>query len=245
MLVIPAIDIIGGKVVRLRQGDFSRKTFYSDNPVDIAMKWQGQGAVMLHVVDLDGARLGRPMNLDIAARIAKAVCIPVQFGGGLRTAGDIDRALSSGMSRVIIGTKAATDIDFIKGLLAYYGEKIIVSIDAVGMEVMASGWGEETRKTAVALASDVSDAGVTTIIFSNIKYDGTLRGVKEYWVRDMIRSAGNAKVIIAGGVSCLDDIMRLKEISGAYKNLYGVITGKAIYEGRLGLADAIEAAGKE
>jgi phosphoribosylformimino-5-aminoimidazole carboxamide ribotide isomerase len=242
MIVIPAIDIIGKKVVRLTQGDFNRETVYSDDPVDIAMKWQAQGAQLLHVVDLDGARSGKCINLGTAGKIAKTVDIPVQFGGGLRTREDIERALSEGISKVIVGTRAAIDIDFIKGLLARHGEKIIVSIDAVGIDVMASGWGEEISKTAIDLACEMSGIGVPTIIFSNIKYDGTLEGIKEYWVKDMIESAGNAMVIIAGGVSSIDDIIKLKEISKEKKNLYGVITGKAIYEGKLNLVDAIKAA---
>jgi phosphoribosylformimino-5-aminoimidazole carboxamide ribotide isomerase len=242
MIVIPAIDIIDGKVVRLTQGDFNRETIYSDNPVEIAIKWQAQGAEMLHVVDLDGARSGKPMNLRIAGEIARSVNIPVQLGGGLRVKEDIEGALSEGISRVIVGTKAAIDIDFIKGLIACHGEKIIVSIDAVGIDVMASGWGEEIPKTAIDLAREMSGIGVSTIIFSNIKYDGTLEGVKEHWVKDMIESAGNTSVIIAGGVSSLDDIVRLKRISIKSKNLYGIITGKAIYEGKLDLARAIKAA---
>ena len=242
MIVIPAIDIIDGKVVRLTQGDFNRETIYSDNPVEIAIKWQAQGAEMLHVVDLDGARSGKPMNLGIAGEIARRVDIPVQLGGGLRVKEDIEKALSEGISRVIVGTKAATDIDFIKGLIACHGEKIIVSIDVVGIDVMACGWGEEIPKTAVDLAREMSGIGLSTIIFSNIKYDGTLEGIKEYWVKDMIESAGNTSVIIAGGVSSLDDIVRLKRISMKNKNLYGVITGKAIYEGKLSLADAIKTA---
>jgi len=242
MLVIPAIDIIDKRVVRLTQGDFSRETFYSNDPVETARKWQDQGAEIIHVVDLDGARLGEPKNLDIVVSLVKALDIPVQLGGGLRTKNDISRVLSEGVSRVIVGTRAATDINFVQGLLAHYGEKIIVSIDAVGVDVMASGWGEEIPKTAADLASEVSDIGVSTIIFSNIKYDGTLEGVKEYWVRDMIQSAGDAKVIIAGGVASIDDIIRLKGMSKENKNLFGVITGKAIYEGKLNLADAIKVA---
>ena len=242
MIVIPAIDIIDKKVVRLTQGDFRREKVYSDDPVKIAKNWQKEGAELIHVIDLDGARTGEPKNLDVVGRIAEAVGIPIQLGGGLRTIEDIDKALCSGASKVIIGTRAATDINFIKDLLVHYAEKIIVSIDAMGMYVMASGWGEEIPKTAIDLACEMSGIGVQTIIFSNIKYDGTLEGVKEYWVRDMVQSAGDVNVIIAGGVSSVDDIIMLKEISMHNKNLYGVITGKAIYEGKLDLADAIKAA---
>jgi phosphoribosylformimino-5-aminoimidazole carboxamide ribotide isomerase len=242
MLIIPAIDIIDKKVVRLTQGDFQRMTSYSDDPVSIAKIWQSQGAEIIHIVDLDGAKAGRPINIDIAAKIAKAIDIPVQLGGGLRTRQDIDEAISKGAARVIIGTKAAVDLDFIKGLLACYGEKIIISIDVLGHGVMASGWGEEISRTAADMASEMSSIGAETIIFSNIKQDGTLTGIVEHWVTDMLKAACNAKVIIAGGVSSMDDIIKLKEIALQYKNLYGVITGKAIYEGRLDLACAISKA---
>jgi phosphoribosylformimino-5-aminoimidazole carboxamide ribotide isomerase len=239
MIVIPAIDIINKKVVRLTQGDFARETCYSSDPVDVALKWQSQGAELIHIVDLDGARFGEPRNIDIVKQIIDKIDVPMQLGGGLRTKKDIDMALSSGVSKVIVGTKAAVDIDFIKGLLACYGDKIIVSIDAVGIDVMASGWGEEIPKTAVNLANEIADIGVKTIIFSNIRCDGTLEGINEYWVRDMLSAAGDAQVIIAGGVSSVADIMKIKEISVSNKNLYGIITGKAIYEGRLDLAQAI------
>jgi phosphoribosylformimino-5-aminoimidazole carboxamide ribotide isomerase len=242
MIVIPAIDIIDRKVVRLTQGDFQRMTSYSDDPVSIAKIWQSQGAEIMHIVDLDGAKAGRPINIDIVAEIAKAVDIPVQLGGGLRTRQDIDKAISKGAAKVIIGTKAAVDLDFIKNLLAWYKEKIIISIDAIGHGVMASGWGEEIPRTAADMASEMSSIGVETIIFSNIKQDGTLTGIAEDWVTDMLKSACDAKVIIAGGVSSMDDIIKLKEIALKYKNLYGVITGKAIYEGRLDLACAINKA---
>ena len=242
MLIIPAIDIIDKKVVRLTQGDFQRMTSYSDDPVSIAKIWQSQGAEIIHIVDLDGAKAGKPINIDIVAEIAKAIVIPVQVGGGLRTRQDIDKALSKGAARVIIGTKAAVDLDFIKNILARYREKIIISIDAIGDGVMASGWGEEIPRTAADMASEMSSIGAETIIFSNIKQDGTLTGIAEHWVIDMLKAACNAKVIIAGGVSSMDDIIKLKEIALQYKNLYGVITGKAIYEGRLDLACAINKA---
>jgi phosphoribosylformimino-5-aminoimidazole carboxamide ribotide isomerase len=239
MIVIPAIDIIDKRVVRLTQGDFQRETFYSDDPATVARKWQEQGAEIIHIVDLDGARSGRPINLDTVGKIRRAVNIPVQLGGGLRTKTDIDMALSEGVDKVIIGTRAATDALFVRGLLSDYGERIIISIDTIGRGVMASGWGEEIPKAAVDMASEMSAIGIGTIIFSNIMQDGTLEGIKEYWVEDMLNASRGAKVIVAGGVSSIHDIIKLKEISKRNENLYGVITGKAIYEGRLDLADAI------
>ena len=240
MLVIPAIDLRSKKVVRLTQGDFKREKKYSDNPVEVAMNWQTQGAELIHVVDLDGAFSGEPKNLDIVEAIVAAVKVPIQLGGGLRTEKAIADAIDIGVSRIIIGTKAVTDLDFTKKMVKEYGEKIAVSIDAIGLGVMVAGWGEEIPKTATELASEISDLGVKTIIFTNIKIDGTLEGIKEYWVRDMISAAGNANVIIAGGVSSLDDIRMIKTLNKP--NLYGVITGKAIYEGTLNLADAIKLA---
>jgi phosphoribosylformimino-5-aminoimidazole carboxamide ribotide isomerase len=239
MYVIPAIDIIAKRVVRLTQGDFQRETFYSDNPIDMAKKWQSCGAEIVHVVDLDGARTGAPINIDMVENIAKAISVPVQFGGGLRSKIDVEAALSKGIARVIIGTRAAKDIIFVKDMIKSYKERIIISIDAVGKEVMASGWGEGVPKTAMDMASEMSSIGVDTMIFSNITQDGTLAGIKEHWVTDMLKASGDTKVIIAGGVSSMDDIIKLKDISRDQKNLYGVITGKAIYEGRLDLEKAI------
>jgi len=241
MIIIPAIDLRSKKVVRLTQGDFQREKQYSDNPVEVALSWQTQGAEYIHVVDLDGAFSGEPKNLDIVEAIVGAVRVPIQLGGGLRTKESVSQAISKGVSRVIIGTKACTDVAFMKTLIEEYGDKIVVSIDAAGKGVVAAGWAMEVPKTIMEVADDMQQIGVKTIIFTNVIGDGTLQGLDKKWVLDVLEAAGNANVIIAGGVSSLDDIRMLKSLNRP--NLYGVITGKAIYEGTLDLADAIKLTG--
>jgi len=240
MIIIPAIDLRSKKVVRLTQGDFKREKQYSDNPTEVALSWQTKGAELIHVVDLDGAFSGEPKNLDIVEKIAAAVRVPIQLGGGLRTMSAVSSALSKGVSRVIIGTKACTDLGFMKTLVAEFGDKISVSIDAAGKGVVAAGWAMEIPKTTAEVADEMQSIGVKTIIFTNVIGDGTLLGLEKKWVIDMLDAAENANVIIAGGVSSLDDIRMLKTLNKP--NLYGVITGKAIYEGTLNLADAIQLA---
>ena len=240
MIIIPAIDLRSKKVVRLTQGDFKREKQYSDNPAEVALSWQTKGAELIHVVDLDGAFSGEPKNLDVVETIAAAVRVPIQLGGGLRTSEAVSSALSKGVSRVIIGTKACTDLGFMKTLVAEFGDKIAVSIDAAGKGVVAAGWAMEIPKTTAEVADEMQQIGVKTIIFTNVIGDGTLQGLDKQWVIDMLDAAGNANVIIAGGVSSLDDIRMLKTLNKS--NLYGVITGKAIYEGTLNLADAIKLA---
>jgi len=238
MIVIPAIDIIGGKVVRLFQGKYDKKTHYSDDPASVAEKWEEQGAEWIHVVDLDGAKEGKPRNADVIGDICKAVKVRVQSGGGLRDLDSVRQMINKGVSRVILGTRAYKDSGFIKELVQEFGGKISVSIDAIGKGVVAAGWGDNVPKTANEVAKEMIECGVSTLIFTNIMQDGTLNGVEKEWVKDMMDVAGEAKVIIAGGVSTLDDIKMLAELNK--KNLYGVITGKAIYEGTLDLKEAIE-----
>ena len=240
MIIIPAIDLRSKKVVRLTQGDFQREKQYSDNPVEVALSWQTKGAELIHVVDLDGAFSGEPRNLDVVEKIAAAVRVPIQLGGGLRTRESVSSALSKGVSRVIIGTKACTDLGFMKALVDKFSDRIAVSIDAAGKGVVAAGWAMEIPKTTAEVADEMQSIGVKTIIFTNVIGDGTLKGLDKQWVIDMLDAAGNANVIIAGGVSSLDDIRMLKTLNKS--NLYGVITGKAIYEGTLNLADAIKLA---
>ena len=237
MIIIPAIDLRDGKVVRLTQGDFTREKTYSDNPADIAEIWQEQGAELIHIVDLDGALAGKPRNIDAIRSIVSKIGIPVQVGGGLRSEDDIESMISIGVKRVIVGTKACTDPAFVRGLAEKFNEKIAVSIDTAGKGVVAAGWGLEVPKTATQLASEIIDLGVKTIIFTNTLNDGTLKGVDSAWVDEMLDAAKEAQVIIAGGVSNIDDVKKLKKLKKP--NLYGLITGKALYEGTLKLKEAI------
>lgn len=239
MLIIPAIDLRSGRVVRLTQGDYAKETFYSGNPAEVAKKWEAQGAKLIHIVDLDGALEGEPRNLAAVDDIRKAIKVSVQLGGGLRTYEAIERALSKGVSRVVIGTKACTDDEFTKKLIADFKDKIAVSIDAAGKNVATAGWTSTTIITADNLAKKMESFGVKTIIYTNILKDGTLEG-PELEMAAAVLDAVKVKVIIAGGISSLEDIKDIKSLSRP--NLYGVITGKALYEGKLDLKEAIKVA---
>jgi len=235
MIIIPAIDIRGGRVVRLLQGDFSKETFYSGDPVEMAKTWEAQGAWMLHVVDLDGALTGEPKNLNVIEAIQKSVDIPIEVGGGLRTELAVESLLDKGISRAIIGTRAYTDEKFLKGLLESFDEKIIVGIDAAGDNVVADGWRSTTSINAIELAKRMEGLGVSTIIYTNVLKDGTLEKPQLEPIEDML-DAVEIDVIISGGISSLEDIKDLKALDRP--NLYGVITGKALYEGKLNLTEA-------
>ncbi|MBU0570469.1 MAG: 1-(5-phosphoribosyl)-5-[(5-phosphoribosylamino)methylideneamino]imidazole-4-carboxamide isomerase [Candidatus Omnitrophica bacterium] len=238
MKIIPAIDIIGGKVVRLFQGKYDKKTHYSDDPVKVAKKWEQQGAEWIHVVDLDGARAGAPKNADIIGDICKAVKVPVQSGGGLRNLDSVRRMIDKGVMRVIIGTRAYKDPDFIKKLVKEFGNKIAVSIDAMGKVVVSDGWKYSAMLWVDETAAEMVECGVSTLIFTNVMRDGTLMGIEKEWVKKILDIAGNSKIIIAGGVSTFDDIKMLAGLNE--EKLYGVIVGKAVYEGTLDLLEAIK-----
>lgn len=237
MLIIPAIDIREKKVVRLLKGDFDKETVYSDDPVEVAKNWQSKGAKMLHVVDLDGAFTGEPKNLDIIRQIQKAVDLPIEVGGGLRDYESVDMALSAGVARAIIGTRAYLDEDFLIKLLDKYRERIAVSIDAEGRDVVAKGWRSRTLLNAPEVAKKMESLGVRTIIYTNVLKDGTLESPQLDIVKEMLDSV-KTDIIISGGVSCLKDIEEIKALGRP--NLYGVIVGKALYEGKLDLGKAIE-----
>jgi phosphoribosylformimino-5-aminoimidazole carboxamide ribotide isomerase len=239
MIVIPAIDLRRKKVVRLLQGRFGKETAYSDEPVKVAKDFQAKGAKLLHLVDLDGALTGEPKNLDIAEEIIKAVDIPVQMGGGLRTDEAIAGLLSKGAARAIIGTRAYEDEGFLKRMVSEFKEKIAVSIDAVGEFVVSKGWVESTAIRAIDLARRLESLGVDTIIYTNVLKDGTLESPQMEPIEEML-DAVKIKVVVSGGISALEDIKNLKSLNRA--NLYGVITGKALYEGRLDLEEAIKVA---
>jgi len=240
MIIIPAIDIRGGKVVRLLQGDFTKETSYSDNPVEIARRWAEEGAEYLHIVDLDGAKTGEPKNLDLVRKIKDEVGIPIEMGGGLRSEDVVKEAFSIGVSRAIIGTRAFKDPEFLKGLLKQYKGDIAVGIDAKEKQVVAEGWISTTDLDAVDLARQMQDIGVETIIYTNVLRDGTLERPQFELVKEMLDSV-DINVIISGGISSIDDIKGLMDLNK--DNLYGVIVGKALYEGRVSLAEVISITG--
>ncbi len=239
MIIIPAVDIIKGKVVRLLKGDFDEDTIYSDDPLESALSWQRKGAKFLHLVDLDGAKYGEVKNRDILARIIKAVEVPCEVGGGLRNEADIEYFLKQGARRVVIGTKAFEDLSYLQKLVKTFGDKIVVSIDSSAGRVVKKGWQEKTEFLAVTWAGKMEAAGVKTIVVTDIATDGTLEGPNIEGLKEILAKV-EISVIASGGVSGLEDIKKLKAI--ASKNLEGVIVGRALYEGKLDLGEAIKQA---
>ena len=242
MLIIPAIDMRKGKCVRLFKGDFARETVFSDHPEEMAMKWQSAGARFLHLVDLDGALAKKPMNLAAVERILGTVDIPVELGGGVRSLENIEEVLALGVSRVILGSVAGQNPALVKEACQKYEERIIVGIDAKDGIVAVDGWGVSGEVEAGELAKRMVNAGVRTIIYTDISRDGTLSGVNAEATVALAKERG-AAVIASGGVNSLDAIRRLKALEA--DGVCGVIVGNSIYTGALDLQEAIEIAGQE
>ena len=238
MLILPAIDLRGGNCVRLVKGDFKQETIYREHPEENALRWEGEGAEFLHVVDLDGALAGEPQNMDAIKRILQAVTIPVEVGGGIRSMESIDRLLSIGVSRVILGSVAVHKEELVQAACSAYGNRIVVGIDAKKGIVATDGWEKSGDISAVELAKKLGTFGLETIIYTDISRDGTLSGVNVTETAHLARASG-IKVIASGGVKSISDIEELKkrECDG----IIGVIVGKSIYEGTLSLTEAIAA----
>jgi phosphoribosylformimino-5-aminoimidazole carboxamide ribotide isomerase len=234
--VIPAIDLQGGRCVRLVQGDFDRATVYGDDPPGIARRWQAAGASRIHVVDLDGAKAGGPRQLGIVAEIARAVAVPVQLGGGMRTLDDIQAALAAGVDRVMVGTRAIEDPSFVDEALARFGDRVGVGIDARDGRVAVRGWVDVSDVDALDLARSMATRGVKTIVYTDIARDGMLIGPNVEAMRRMAEAVPDVAVIASGGVGALGDVLEL-----ANTGTVGVIVGKAIYTGNVDLAEAIRA----
>ncbi len=239
MVILPAIDLKGGKCVRLRQGKVSDMTVYSDDPAAQARIWADQGAGQLHVVDLDGAFKGEPQHVDLVAKIAGSVGIPVEVGGGLRTEAHVARLLEAGAARVVIGTRALEDLSFISAMTGRFGDRIAVGIDARDGFAQVRGWVETTGKRAVDLAREVERSGVRTIIYTDTATDGMLGGPNLAAMCEMC-AAVSCRVIASGGVSAPEHVTALKALGCA--NLYGAIVGKALYDRRTTLAEMLAAA---
>ncbi len=238
MMVIPAIDIKDGKVVRLKQGRFDDVTVYSDDPVAFAKKWAAAGAELLHLVDLDGARTGKAKNFEIITKIATSVKIPVQIGGGIRKPYDIARYLSAGLvDRVILGTQAIENTTFLKRAIEEWKEKIVVSLDCSDGYVATKGWTSVSELKATAFAMELQSLGVQFLIYTDISRDGTLTGPNVQGIQELLEAI-DIPVIASGGISKIDDIKSLLPLE--IKGLIGVITGKAIYEGKIDLSEAIK-----
>ncbi|HVU32299.1 MAG TPA: 1-(5-phosphoribosyl)-5-[(5-phosphoribosylamino)methylideneamino]imidazole-4-carboxamide isomerase [Opitutaceae bacterium] len=237
MTIYPAIDIKNGRCVRLTQGRADQETIYADNPDEVAAEFKRAGSQWVHVVDLDGAFAGEPQNLPAVQAIA-ALGMRVQLGGGLRTRAAVERALGFGVSRVVIGTRAAESEAFVGELVQAFGEKIAVGIDAKNGRVAVRGWVATSELTATALAQQMDSLGVRTLIHTDITTDGMLTGPNFAAQESMLR-AGRYRVIASGGVSRREDMLKFAELARQYENLDGVIVGKALYEKRVDLADLL------
>jgi len=239
-VIYPAIDIRGGKCVRLFQGDYGKETVYHDDPVAVAREWEAQGARWLHVVDLDGAKEGRPVNAELIGRIAAAVRIPVQTGGGLRREEDVARLVGLGAARVILGTAAIEDRAFVVRMLEKFGERIAIGIDARDGRVATRGWLETSEVRAEELAAALAAEGAAAFIFTDISRDGTLSGPNVDAIVRLARASGRT-VIASGGVRETGDLLRLA--AHRRDGVGGAIVGKALYTGNIRLADALSELG--
>jgi len=237
MLIIPAIDLRGGKVVRLFQGKFNCQKIYSCDPVKVAKHWARQGAKFLHIVDLDGASSGVSKNLDVLEKIIAEVGMPFEFGGGIRSIQAISKLLKLGAQRVVLGTKAATDLEFLKQAWKKFGERIIVSIDAKDGLVLIKGWNRPASKGALDFAKELKKIGFKQLIYTDISKAGTLAGPNILAIKELLKATG-LNVIASGGVSGLKDLLKLNKLKK--QGLSGVIIGKALYEGRFTLVEALK-----
>lgn len=239
MILYPAIDILGGKAVRLLKGEYDQETQYFDDPAEAARQWADGGAEYIHVVDLDGAKTGRPVNLDRIERIASAVGCPIEVGGGIRDLESAGRILDAGAARVVVGTAAMRDREFLDALIGERGaEQVVVGIDARGGQVSLAGWTESSGVDVADAAAELTRRGVVRFLFTPIEVDGTMEGPN---IAELIRvaAATDASVIASGGVGELAHLEDLARRAPA--NVEGVIVGKALFEGKFTVAEGIEA----
>ncbi|MFN8007080.1 MAG: 1-(5-phosphoribosyl)-5-[(5-phosphoribosylamino)methylideneamino]imidazole-4-carboxamide isomerase [Terriglobia bacterium] len=237
MIIFPAIDLRRGKCVRLLQGRAEHETVYSDDPLQMALRWQKEGATWLHLVDLDRAMSTVSENRQIAKKIFGTLSIPVQFGGGIRQESDLEEILSAGASRVVIGTAAFRDPGFLKKAVQRYADRIVVGLDAQGGLLATHGWNQVEAMDAVSFAKTLSRQGVQRVVYTDISRDGMLTGPNAAATRQMAEESG-LRVIASGGVSSLDDLHMLKPLEPS--GVEGVIIGKALYEQKFSLAEALQ-----
>lgn len=235
-IIYPAIDMRGGKCVRLLQGDYNKETVYGDSPLEMAKQWASQGAEFIHLVDLDAAKVGKPVNDKWVLSIACELDVPVQIGGGLRRMEDVDRYLKNGVQRVILGTAAIQDRPFTEEVLAKYGDRVAIGIDARDGYVATHGWLETSSVTAEELAKELIAKGAETFIYTDISRDGTLEGPNTEGIVRLAKATGK-NVIASGGVSVVEDLYDLARY--AKDGVGGAIVGKALYTQRIDLAAAI------
>ena len=236
MRIFPAIDLYGGKAVRLYKGDYNEMTVYSDHPEQIALDFKDKGAEYMHIVDLEGARDGGTPNLDTVKRIVEAAGMFTEVGGGIRSMEVVDKYISAGVSRVILGTAAVTDREFLKAALEKHGEKIAVGVDIKDGFVAIKGWVEKSLLEAFSFCRELEAMGVRTVICTDISKDGAMQGANHGLYRRLGEELG-MNIVASGGVSSLEDVERLAEAG-----LYGAIIGKAYYVGAIELAEAIRVA---
>ncbi len=241
MDVIPAIDLLGGRCVRLYQGDYDQVQTYGENPVEVARQWQEQGATYLHVVDLDGAKAGHPVNLAAIEAIARAVEVPVQVGGGLRDRASVASLLNLGVRRIILGTIAVEQPELVTQLCQEFPDQIVVGIDARAGKVATRGWIETSEVLATELAQRMAIAGVAAIIYTDIYRDGTMQGPNLEALRELA-AAISIPIIASGGVSSVRDLLSLLSLEPL--GVTGAIVGKALYTGEVSLKEAIRAVGQ-
>ncbi|HTX10841.1 MAG TPA: 1-(5-phosphoribosyl)-5-[(5-phosphoribosylamino)methylideneamino]imidazole-4-carboxamide isomerase [Solirubrobacteraceae bacterium] len=235
MILLPAVDILDGKAVRLTRGEFDQSTVYDADPLDAARRWVDEGARSIHVVDLDGAKQGAPVNIDHVRRITAELPLPVQVGGGLRTIGAVRDAVAAGAARVVIGTAAYRDIDFLDEALAEFGDRVVVSIDAREGRLAGAGWTEQTDIPIEVVIERLGARGVRRFVYSSIERDGLLVGPDLEGAR-RVAEAVRGTYAYSGGVGSLEDLRSLVELRQV--NLNGVIVGKALYERQFTVAEA-------
>ena len=236
MIIFPAIDLYDKKAVRLYKGDYQNMTVYSENPIEIARDFELCGATHIHMVDLEGAKDGTTPNIDIVKQVANETNLFVEIGGGIRTMNTVDKYLSAGVGRVILGTAAVTDTDFLKEAVAKYGEKIAVGADVKDGYIAIKGWIEKSQVTLEDFLSNMQNIGVKYIICTDISKDGAMRGTN-LELYSKLSQKYSMNITASGGVSSLDDVKKLREM-----DIYGAIIGKAYYIGAIDLKDALEAA---
>ena len=239
MYIFPAIDLYDGKAVRLYKGDYTQMTVYSDNPIEIARDFEAAGARFIHMVDLEGARDGSTPNLPIVADVAQNTSLFVEIGGGIRDMETVEKYLSAGVSRVILGTAAVNNEDFLREAVAKYGERIAVGADVKDGYIAIKGWLEQSAYTLEAFMEKMQAIGVKTIICTDISKDGAMKGTNRELYRELSQRF-SMDIVASGGVSTMEDIHALTAM-----NLYGAIIGKAYYTGAIDLAEAIRAAGEK
>lgn len=236
MNIFPAIDLFDSKAVRLLKGDYAQMTVYSENPLEIAEDFENQGAEYLHLVDLEGAKSGETPNIDTVEKIVKYTKLFTEIGGGIRSMETVDKYISIGVDRVILGTAAVKDEEFLKAAVAKYGEKIAVGVDIKDGYVAIKGWTEKSEYNAFDFCEKMQNIGVKTLICTDISKDGAMQGTNHELYKELAKKF-DMQITASGGVSSIDDVKRLAEL-----DLYGAIIGKAYYTGAISIKEAVEVA---